>query len=158
MTNESLPIAVRRLHHVGWIVPDQSAADATRETLNLDVLFQYYVEEFQSECIFLSPASSPSGCLSQVSGLLELVIPSGGVLAQFNKGHGGLHHVAYEVDDLNLATEILIHAGLPPIEPSAVRAGPFLVSFLSPAVTRGLTIELLECPSANSDFDPRSEL
>jgi methylmalonyl-CoA/ethylmalonyl-CoA epimerase len=147
MQHTPLPVAIRRQHHVGWIVPDESALDATIDALSLQILLRYHVEEFQAECIFLCPAAIDPEDTGSTFGLLELIVPSGGILAQFNKGQGGLHHVAYAVDDLKLATDSLIQAGLPPVEPSGVKAGPFLVSFLPPSVTRGLTIELVQCPS-----------
>jgi len=158
MQHAPLPIDVKRLHHVGWIVPDESSLDVFVEAISLEVVLRYRVEEFQAECIFLSPATVHEAAQEPPTGLLELIIPSGGILARFNKGHGGLHHVAYEVDDLQAATASLTAAGLPPVEPSAVNAGPFFVSFLAPAVTRGLTVELVQRHSDYSLFAPGTEL
>jgi hypothetical protein len=66
-------------------------------------------------------------------------------LAQFNKGVGGLHHIALQVPDLGLLAEALAAEGIRLLEPEPVKgAGPFMCNFLSPAYTRGLIVEFVQ--------------
>ncbi len=76
---------------------------------------------------------------------IEFVIPAGGPLANFNKGAGGLHHIAFQVIDLNELALGLRAKGMSLLEPEHVRgAGPFTCNFLSPSYTRGLTVEFVQ--------------
>jgi len=75
----------------------------------------------------------------------EFVIPDGGPLRKFNKGMGGMHHLAYIVDSLDTKAAELAAEGKKMLEPEHVQgAGRFLCNFLSPVYTRGLTIEYIQ--------------
>ena len=76
---------------------------------------------------------------------IEFVIPKGGPLAKFNKGVGGLHHIAFQVPDLNEVALELHAQGMKFLETEHVQgAGPFICNFLNPGFTRGLTIEYVQ--------------
>jgi catechol 2,3-dioxygenase-like lactoylglutathione lyase family enzyme len=76
---------------------------------------------------------------------IEFVVPHGGPLASFNKGVGGLHHIALQVPDLDEVARGLHAQGLKFLEVEHVRgAGPFICNFLSPGFTRGLTVEYVQ--------------
>lgn len=93
-----------------------------------------YVDEYQADCIF---SEGPGGCI-------EFIIPRGGKLKSFNKGVGGLHHVALEVDDLAAETARLHAEGVQLLEKSPVDAGDLLINFVPPIFTRGFTVELVQ--------------
>lgn len=124
------------LHHVGVVQPDEEQALAVMETLGLREAYRGYVPQFQALCIFThAPHGSP----------VEFVIPDGGPLVKFNKGAGGLHHLAYEVPDLLAVSADFERQGLRMLEPEPVKgAGPFLCNFLTPAATRGIIIEYIQ--------------
>jgi catechol 2,3-dioxygenase-like lactoylglutathione lyase family enzyme len=62
-----------------------------------------------------------------------------------NRGLGGLHHVALEVQSLDEVAERLEAQGMKLLESEHVKgAGNFLCNFLSPIYTRGLTVEFIE--------------
>ena len=65
------------------------------------------VPEFECWCLFMKAA--------QGQPTVELVVPTGGSLARFNRGAGGLHH-----------------------------SGNFLCNFLSPIATRGVLVEYVQ--------------
>jgi len=126
----------RRLHHVGIVQPSEEDAQALMQMLGLREAYRGYVPQFQALCIFTEGhGGSP----------LEFVIPDGGPLVKFNKGAGGLHHVALEVPDLAALAQALEAEGMRLLEPEPVKgAGDFLCNFLSPGYTRGITIEFVQ--------------
>jgi methylmalonyl-CoA/ethylmalonyl-CoA epimerase len=135
---EREPARVRppRLHHVGVVVPSQAQAHELMQMLGLVEDGRGYVERYQALCIFTAGnGGSP----------LELVVPSGGRLREFNRGLGGLHHVAIAVDSLARLGRALAERGTPLLEPEPVRgARSFLCNFLSPVYTRGVIVEFVQ--------------
>ena len=127
------------MHHVGIVVPDESQVRAWVDLFGLKEGRRQDVPEYEALCIF---TRGPRG-------VIEFIIPSGGVLAKFNKGAGGLHHVAFEVDDLAAETERLAGQGVQLLEPKPVRAGPLLINFISPVYTRGVAVELVQTIDAD---------
>ena len=64
---------------------------------------------------------------------------------KFNKGAGGLHHIAIEVPDIAAASAAYEAQGFRMVEPAAVKgAGDFLCNFLMPSATRGIITELVQ--------------
>mgnify|MGYP002777881971 CR=1 FL=1 len=125
------------LHHVGIVQP--SFADATRFMAQMGLIEDYrgFVPAFGAWCIF---------CAGHGASAIELVVPDEGTaLAKFNKGAGGLHHIALQTPDIKALTAALAADGMKLIEPEAVKgAGDFWCNFLSPVYTRGITIEFVE--------------
>jgi methylmalonyl-CoA/ethylmalonyl-CoA epimerase len=126
----------RYLHHVGVVVPSERHASDLIAFLGLEERYRGYVERWQVLCIFTEGhGGSP----------VEFVVPCGDFLKDFNKGIGGLHHVAFAVDSLSAVHEYLRTRGMSLVEDKPVKgAGPFLCNFLSPIYTRGLTVEFIE--------------
>jgi methylmalonyl-CoA/ethylmalonyl-CoA epimerase len=129
-----------RLHHVGIVMPSIGRATELIELLGLTESYRGYVERYEATCIFTEGnGGSP----------IEFVVPSGGTLAKFNHGTGGLHHVALEVDSLDATTGDLATRGMSLLEATAVPgAGDFLCNFLSPGYTGGVIVEFVETPPA----------
>ena len=125
-----------RLHHVGIVQASEADALALMALLGLEEDFRGYVESWSALCIFTKPlGASP----------IEFVIPNGGPLERFNKGAGGLHHVALQVDDLEALSRKLAAKDMPLLEAKAVKgAGDFICNFLSPAYTRGIIVEFVQ--------------
>ena len=124
------------LHHVGIVQPSEEDALALMTLLGLEEDFRGFVPQWSALCIFTkSMGSSP----------IEFVIPDGGPLAKFNKGAGGLHHVALQVPDIRALGRRLEAEGMKLLEPEPIKgAGDFLCNFLSPLYTRGITVEFVE--------------
>ena len=124
------------LHHVGIVQSNESDALEQMSLLGLEEEYRGFVPQWSALCIF---AKSSGG--SQI----EYVIPSGGPLAKFNNGAGGIHHIAFEVADLRALEMELEADGMKFIESKAVRgAGKFICNFLSPIYTRGLRVEYVQ--------------
>lgn len=124
------------LHHVGIVVPTEEQTATLMALLGLREAYRGFVEQYQALCIFTDGNGA-----SQV----ELVVPSGGRLRQFNRGTGGLHHIALAVEDLALVAAQLSQQGMKLLEREPVHgAGPFLCNFLSPVYTKGILVEFVQ--------------
>ena len=124
------------LHHTGIVQMSDEEALATMALLGLEEDYRGYVPEWHALCIF-TKASKGSP--------IEFVVPDGGPLLKFNKGFGGLHHIALEVPNLDELAFDLQRRNMKLLEPKHVKgAGPFLCNFLSPIYTRGLQIEYVQ--------------
>ena len=124
------------LHHVGIVQPDEETVQMVMQTLGLEEDYRGYVPQFNALCIFTRAAGrSP----------IEFVVPDGGPLVKFNKGVGGIHHIALEVPDLAAVTADFALQGIRMLEPEPVRgAGNFLCNFLMPSATRGIITEYVQ--------------
>jgi methylmalonyl-CoA/ethylmalonyl-CoA epimerase len=124
------------LHHVGIVSPSEEEAMALMALLGLAEDYRGFVPQWSALCIFTKPnGASP----------IEFVVPDGGPLARFNKGAGGLHHIALQVPDLDALAARLEAEDMKLLESEHVKgAGDFLCNFLSPVYTRGVTIEFVQ--------------
>ncbi len=125
------------LHHVGIIVASEKQALAQMSRLGLKEHYRGHVAAWDVLCIFAhGNGGSP----------LEFVVPpASGPLRDFNKGLGGLHHLAFAVPDLMEATARLAAIGVTMLEPQPVQgAGPFLCNFMPPLYTRAYAVELVQ--------------
>lgn len=125
-----------RLHHVGVIYPSIEDAEAHMALMDLEEDYRGYVDTWHCWCIFTKAASGAA---------IELVVADEGPLTRFNKGMGGVHHYAYEIDDFAAAERWCKEKGLSLIEPAPIKgAGDFWCNFIHPLGTRGIQIELVE--------------
>ena len=136
-----------KLHHVGIIVPDLARVDLLVGLLGLERGAEQYVPEYQADCYF---TSGPGACI-------EFIVPRGGKLSEFNKGFGGIHHIAMEVDDLVSATAELQTNGVKMLENQLVDAGPININFVPPLYTRGVIVELVQRKKTDSTTDQASK-
>jgi len=124
------------LHHVGIVQSNERDAQEQMSLLGLEEEYRGYVPKWSALCIFTKASRG-----SQI----EFVIPDGGPLMKFNKGAGGLHHIALQVPDLDEVELKLRAEGMKFIEPNHVRgAGSFICNFVSQVYTRGVTIEYVQ--------------
>ena len=76
---------------------------------------------------------------------MELVIPTEGVLTEYNKGKGGIHHIAFEVEDVEAARQEFEAKGMEMLEKEAVEgAGDIIVNFLRPRYGLGVLVEFVQ--------------
>ena len=124
------------LHHVGVVQPSEADVKTMMALFGLEEDYRGFVPEWSALCIFTKAGrGSP----------IEFVVPRGGPLERFNKGLGGLHHIAFEVPDLRKLAKELQALDMRLLEPEPIKgAGAFLCNFLSPAFTRGLTVEYVQ--------------
>ncbi|MDJ0947530.1 MAG: VOC family protein [Alphaproteobacteria bacterium] len=126
----------RYLHHTGIIVPSEERVGDLMALMELEEWYRGYVPQWQALCIFTKPVQGSP---------IEFVVPDGGPLKKFNKGVGGVHHVALAVDSLDQVARRLADQGMRLLEDEHVKgAGPFLCNFLHPVYTRGVLIEFVQ--------------
>ncbi len=138
---EELQALVRGLHHVAIVVPDLAAARRTHvELLGLAAGQPEHVAD-QKVNVLVCHAGKER---------IELVEPAAGdspVSAFLARRGGGLHHLAYRVEDLEAALARLKAAGLRLID-ERPRPGAHgtRIAFVHPSATDGVLIELVEEP------------
>lgn len=127
-----------RLHHVGVVFPSIEEAEAHMAAFGLVEDYRGYVSPWHAWCIFTVPAPGATTAI-------ELVVADGGALQKFNKGAGGVHHYAFEIDDFASAEAWLAARDMRMLEPEPIMgAGNFLCNFVHPVGTRGIMIEFVK--------------
>ena len=126
-----------RLHHVGIIMTTMERAQQFMEQFGLEEDYREYVDAYQAWCIFTQYSAEESP--------VELVVPTAGKLTEFNKGKGGLHHIAFEVEDVRAARDEYMEKGMEMLEETPAKgAGGIIVNFLRPRYGLGVLVEFVE--------------
>ena len=81
-----------RMHHVGIVLPTIEAAKDVMDIIGAEVDYTGYVKAYTADLIFTKHGAYESP--------IEFIIPRGGVLAEYNKGRGGIAHICIEVNDI----------------------------------------------------------
>lgn len=131
--------AVKRIDHVAIVVEDIDHALAFwRDALGLEVTHVEDVPEQDSIVAFM-----PTGVSE-----LELVKPtsdSSGVARYLRKRGPGIHHICFEVDDIEACIKKLNHHDVHLINTEPViGTGGKRIAFIHPESTHGVLIELYE--------------
>ena len=126
----------KRLHHTGIILPTSEAVYAFIEQYGLEIAGEGETP-YQARCIFAKAGDNES--------LIEFLIPTGGPLKAFNEGRGGIHHICFEVEDIEQAADELRGRGCKLLEDeSKVAEDNLKVNFIRPASSFGILVELME--------------
>ena len=130
---------VRRIDHVAIVVDDiEAALGFWRDGLGLELTHVEDVPDQESVVAFLPTGDSE----------VELVKPStsdSGVARFLTRRGPGIHHICFEVSDLELYLRRLREAGIRLINPEPVigTAGK-RIAFIHPESTHGVLVELYE--------------
>ncbi|MEG0912560.1 MAG: VOC family protein [Oscillospiraceae bacterium] len=126
-----------RLHHIGIIMTSMEKAEQFLNTFGLEKDYMEFVESYQANCLFtkFNAAESP----------IELVIPISGKLTEYNNGKGGIHHIAFEVEDVAAVAAEYEAKGMNMLETVPVEgAGGIIVNFLRPRFGVGVLVEFVQ--------------
>lgn len=128
---------IRRVHHIGIAVENLAAAQGFfKENFGLSPLTKESFGELDFSFIPLEGTA------------LEILqsTTDEGVIAKFIQKRGqGVHHITFEVDDIQTELDRLKDKGIALINPEPYRnAHGELVAFLHPKSTYGILIELLQ--------------
>ncbi len=127
-----------RMHHVGIVLPTVEQAEHLINLLGLEVDYRGYVKSYHADLIFTKYGP-------MLESPIEFIIPHEGVLTKFNNGKGGIAHIAFEVEDVEAASQELRGQGLEMLEPEAVEGtSDIIVNFLRPRYSEGILIELVQ--------------
>jgi hypothetical protein len=130
------------LHHVGVVFPTLFEAENFIALMALQEDYRGRVDQWDCLCIFTKPQSGAA---------IELVVPESGPLKRFNKGAGGVHHYAYQVADIGLASRDCEARGMAMLLAAPIKgAGDFLCNFIDPMSLRGIQIELVQLMDAST--------
>jgi methylmalonyl-CoA epimerase len=128
-----------RIDHIGVAVDDLDAAlQLYRDRFGMREQHRETVEAFDVEAILMEIGEGHVELLKPLSGE--------GAVGRFLERNGpGLHHVAYQTDDIDSALEQVKAAGLRPIdEEPRIGIRGSRVAFLHPKATGGVLTELVE--------------
>lgn len=138
---------LKRIYHLGIAVRSiEETVPFYRNVLGLALTGIEAVPEYGVKVAFLDVGQSK----------VELLEPiADGMIARFVRDHGpGLHHVAYEVEDLVAAIRQCESAGVKMIDRSPRRgAHGALVAFVDPGSSHSVVTELCQLPHVN---EPRT--
>jgi len=139
---------VRELHHVAIVVPSLAEARKTYVGV-LGLAADGEVEHVPDQKVNVLVCHAGRQRIE----LVEPAAPDSPVSGFLAKRGGGLHHLAYRVDDVERALEALERAGLRLID-RAPRPGAHgtRVAFLHPSATGGVLTELVEMPEDDEDW------
>ena len=128
-----------RIDHIGVAVEDLDAAmELYRERFGMREQHRETVEEFGVEAVLLEVGEGHVE-------LLEPLSPESNVGRFLARNGPGMHHVAYQTDDIGSALESIRSAGMRLIDEqprTGIRGSR--VAFLHPASTGGVLTELVE--------------
>lgn len=125
-----------KMHHVGIIYNQMEQAESFIQRFGAVEEYREYVDTYQAWCIFLEPFGGSK---------IELIVPTGGNLAKYNQGKGGIHHVAYAVDDVEAVRAAYAEQGIILLEKTAVKgAGNIIVNFMRPNDGAGVLVEFVQ--------------
>lgn len=132
-------MTIKKIHHIGIAVPDMDEAMTFwRDALGLDLSHLEDVPEQESVIAFF-----PTG-ESKVE-LVEPTTDSSGLARYMAKRGPGVHHICFEVDDIEQTLAQLKENGVRLInEEPTTNASGTKIAFIHPKSTGGVLVELYE--------------
>jgi methylmalonyl-CoA/ethylmalonyl-CoA epimerase len=130
---------IKRIDHIAIVVEDIDAAlGFWRDALGLDLTHVEDVPEQQSAVAFLPTGESEVELVKPTSG-------SSGVARYLAKRGPGIHHICFEVDDIDATLATLKARGVRLIdETPKIGTGGKQIAFVHPESTHGVLVELYE--------------
>ncbi|MDA8408448.1 MAG: methylmalonyl-CoA epimerase [Deltaproteobacteria bacterium] len=128
---------IKRIAHLGVAVQDlESAMKFFTDSLPLEVT---HTEDFQGMRIAFIPIGDSS------VELLQDVSGASAIKKYVDKNGDGIHHIAYEVEDINEAISELKAKGIKLIDETPRQgAHGMSVAFMHPKATHGILMELVQ--------------
>lgn len=132
-------MAIKKIDHIAIVVPDIDAALAFwQDALGLELSHREEVPEQESLIAFL-PAGE-----SEVE-LVEPTTATSGIARYVARRGPGMHHICFEVDDIEATLARLKEQGVQLIdEEPVIGAGGKRVAFIHPKSAGGVLVELYE--------------
>ncbi|MHB1483639.1 MAG: VOC family protein [Saccharofermentanales bacterium] len=125
------------LHHVGIVMPTKEQANRFIDKFHFEIDYSEFVPSYSSTCVYLKRGKNSSA--------IELIIPADGILKAFNKGLGGLHHIAIEVDDITSTEKYFRTNSMELLEEKAIECDSnILINFLQLRFGEGILIEFVQ--------------
>jgi methylmalonyl-CoA/ethylmalonyl-CoA epimerase len=126
---------LRRIHHVGIVVPDlEKAMGLWRDLLGLSLTKSATIQDQGVKAALLKVGDSEIE-------LLEPLNPDNGVGKFLARRGGGLHHVCFETEDAARELEAARAKGIQLIDQKPRPGLAGMICFLHPKATRGVLVE-----------------
>ena len=126
-----------RIHHIGIVLPNRERAEQFMKIFNFETDCEEYVEAYHAQCVFTKHNDQEVA--------IEFIIPTEGVLTEYNNGKGGIHHIALEVENVEAVRQEYEAQGLKMLEAAAVPgACGIIVNFLRPKYGAGILVEFVQ--------------
>ncbi len=129
----------KKIDHLGIAVANlENSLNIFKNILGMECTGEEVVEEQNVKVAFLPVGESELE-------LLESTSPDGNIAKFIEKKGEGIHHIAFEVDDLEAKLEELEKQGVRLIDKKLrYGAGGARIAFLHPKSTNGILVELCE--------------
>lgn len=128
------------MHHIGIVVTEEERMSAFAAAMGLVEIQRASLPKYDVTNVFFA---SPH---SVVGPLIQFAIPGGGALRNFNRGAGGIHHIAFGTTDLHGTQRAMESGGFRFIAPEPqTGVGGLLFNFVFPNV-QGINIEIVQEP------------
>jgi methylmalonyl-CoA/ethylmalonyl-CoA epimerase len=126
---------LKRIHHVGIVVPDlEKAMGLWRDLLGLSLTKSATIQDQGVKAALLKVGDSELE-------LLEPLTPDNGVGKFLSRRGGGLHHVCFETEDVVRELEAARAKGIQLIDQKPRPGLAGMICFLHPKATRGVLVE-----------------
>jgi methylmalonyl-CoA epimerase len=126
---------LKRIHHVGIVVPDlEKAMSLWRDLLGLSLTKSATIQDQGVKAALLKIGDSEIE-------LLEPLNPDNGVGKFLSRRGGGLHHVCFEAEDVVQELEAARAKGIQLIDQKPRPGLAGMICFLHPRATRGVLVE-----------------
>lgn len=126
---------LKRIHHVGIVVPDlEKAMGLWRDLLGLSLTKSATIQDQGVKAALLKVGDSEIE-------LLEPLNPDNGVGKFLSRRGGGLHHVCFETEDVLRELEAARAKGIQLIDQKPRPGLAGMICFLHPKATRGVLVE-----------------
>ena len=126
---------LKRIHHVGIVVPDlEKAMGLWRDLLGLSLTKSATIQDQGVKAALLKAGDSEIE-------LLEPLNPDNGVGKFLSRRGGGLHHVCFETEDVLRELEAARAKGIQLIDQKPRPGLAGMICFLHPKATRGVLVE-----------------
>jgi methylmalonyl-CoA/ethylmalonyl-CoA epimerase len=126
---------LKRIHHVGIVVPDlEKAMGLWRDLLGLSLTKSATIQDQGVKAVLLKVGDSEIE-------LLEPLNPDNGVGKFLSRRGGGLHHVCFETEDVARELEAARARGIQLIDQKPRPGLAGMICFLHPKATRGVLVE-----------------
>jgi len=139
--------SIKRIDHIAVVVDDiESALGFWRDSLGLELLHVEDVPDQESVVAFLKTGE----------GEVELVKPTtgdSGISRYLHKRGPGIHHICFEVDDLQASLAMLRGKGIRLInETPQIGTGGKKIAFIHPQSTQGVLVELYQLTKSEPEI------
>ncbi len=129
---------LKRIHHVGIVVPDlEKAMGLWRDLLGLSLTKSATIQDQGVKAALLKAGDSEIE-------LLEPLNPDNGVGKFLSRRGGGLHHVCFETEDVVQELEAARAKGIQLIDQKPQPGLAGMICFLHPRATRGVLVEYVQ--------------